>query len=74
MNVEIHFRPDDGPPQTLYASMSREDFDYFVAETKASDAEEAFLTIKSRTKKTGPSYDWLFRASRVELKEEGTTP
>lgn len=70
MQVQIHFQPDDGPEQTLYADMSREDFDAINRGVNGPDAENTFYTIPSRVEKDGPTRGWLFRASRIQLREE----
>ena len=69
MNVEIHFQPDDGDPQILYAVMSREEFDAINKDVNGPNPEDVCFTIPSRTKKDGPTHKWLFRASRITLRE-----
>jgi hypothetical protein len=69
MNVEIHFTPDDGPLQVLYAVMTSEEFDKVNEIISSPSAEETVLRIPSRTGKDRPEHGWIFRASRIRLVE-----
>jgi hypothetical protein len=70
VNVLIHFEPDDGPPQTLYAQMSQAEFDEINQGINGPDAEYTHYQIPSRVEKNGPTNRWLFRASRIRLQKD----
>lgn len=69
VDVEIRFMPDDGPMQTLYTVLTREEFDLAVQQTNDADAENLFCIVEARTSKDGPLFKRLFRASRVTFLE-----
>lgn len=69
MNVEIDFVPDDGLPQVLHADMSRELFDQINRVIAGPHPEMVTIKIPSRVERNGPTHDWIFRASRITLRE-----
>ncbi|MFF5261407.1 hypothetical protein ACFY4C_20890 [Actinomadura viridis] len=69
MQYEIHFSPDDGPRQTLYADLTQQQADDIQKAIDGDDAADTVLRIPSRVDRNGPTHSWLFRASRISLRK-----
>lgn len=70
MRVEIdHYDRNGELQQTLYADMTREEFDRIVGVIADRDQADKILYIPSRVKKDGPTNDWQFCAGDIQLRQ-----
>lgn len=68
MQIEIDFRPDDGPKQTLYADLPRRDVEQLEVDTANPDRADDTVYIPSRVEKNGPTNEWMFRIGRITIR------
>jgi len=68
VQIEIDFRPDDGPPQTLYADLPIGEVERLEADTCDPAKADSIVYIPSRTKKNGPTNSWMFRIGRIKIR------
>lgn len=67
MKIEIEFRPDDGPTQTLYADLPEKDVKKLEDDIRDPRKADSIVYIPSRVKKNGPTNDWMFRIGRIKI-------
>ena len=73
MRVLIHFDGDNTPKgqtQTLYADMTREEYDAYKAIISDPTNGNDILNIRAKVDRNGPAKDWLFRVSRTRLEAD----
>ncbi|MGI5423020.1 hypothetical protein [Actinomadura luteofluorescens] len=68
MDIKIEFRPDDGPPQTLYADLPRDEVKDLEAATKDPSRAEDVVQIPARVEKNGRAKPLLFRVGRIKIR------
>lgn len=67
MKVEIHFRPEKGPKQILYADLPQREVEEIEAVIARPDADDAIVWINSATTRGGQTHKWMFRGSRITI-------
>lgn len=68
LNVLIDFTPEDGPEQTLYASMSAERFAEASAAVEAPGNADGVLVIPASLSPGGEVLPRTFRVGRIRLR------
>lgn len=67
MDIKIEFQPDDGPRQTLYADLPRNEVEDLKAATKDPDRADDVVRIPVRVDKNGRAEALLFRVGRIKI-------